>query len=204
MQSGHFAEVRQIEKRLLAVGVRTGRLANLTIQAERGSKPEIVLAQAGGLTDFEYGLDGRPLPIKGLPLPDEKLAAAWEEALKEYPDDPWLLLNYGHYLLKQNRLADAEGLFRRAPAWEEVAAPAHLGLGLAAFEGEHFEQALVEFQAARRCDPKSWLAAMNCAICLERLDRKQQAIDAWSEAIPLAPSPDLAKQVQAHLQELRK
>lgn len=79
----------------------------------------------------------------------------------------------------------------------------HYNLGGLAVEREDFETAIQHFQKALELDGTLADAAYNLALALERLDRKSDAINAWSRFLELAQSDDERRDVETHLAELK-
>jgi tetratricopeptide (TPR) repeat protein len=80
-------------------------------------------------------------------------------------------------------------------------AKGHFHTGIALYNAEQYQRAIVEFEAARELKP---LAAFdyNIARCYDRLDRKREAIAEYRRYVERKPPPDDAETVRARIVEL--
>ncbi len=199
LTAGDFTGTTEISRRVEQLADMSPRLLNLRLQAERGDTTELALAQAGAMTDYGYALDGNGYAKSALPIMDATTDRLWREfqsAVGAFPEDLSLRLNFGQFLLKGNRAAEARQQFAKAVELDSNNLLAHIGLGLALFELEQFDEAQQHFQKAVAVDPDSFQANLNLAICLGKQEPPQEASEYWSRAERLAPSDDWKRKLR--------
>jgi tetratricopeptide (TPR) repeat protein len=202
-----FDEVESLAVRLTALGIESGRLLNLVLQADQQVQEPLLLAMNDRLDrDFGYELTGRTLiksPVsltpKELSLDEQQRLHQFAEAVQKFPRQIELRLNYGMLLLKAGRKDDAQAQFEAARDIQPESSSAHLGLGLVLFERRKFQEALDEFQLAARLEPLRDDVTLNLAITLERLDRKADARSVWIELQNSTSDTLLRDRIQTHL-----
>jgi tetratricopeptide (TPR) repeat protein len=197
-----FQETEDVATRLDRHGVRSARVENLRLQAVHHIPAEVTLAYAGNLTNYGYDLGGSALPWKKLPILDkatEQQERDWKALVAQHPQDSRLLVNYGQLLLKLSRIEHARDSFAQALRIDPRSVGAEIGLGLVAFERQHYADALAHFKTALRIDPDNAMAVVNAAICLERLGRPTDAQRYWQRARVLLPEGALRQQIDERL-----
>jgi tetratricopeptide (TPR) repeat protein len=176
LATGNFGDVAAIDKTAAARGIKSGRLENLKIQADRRMTVQVALAEKSSLLDYEYRLDGTS--GKEIKVPDDKtkrIMQELKEAVDKHPNNMDLLLNRGQLLLEFGPPQEAYKVFMDAHDLEPHNTLALIGMGLANYSMSEYKSALDHFDAALRLDPKSALANLNKAICLEGLNRSDEA-----------------------------
>ncbi len=204
LDANKFQEVLDIEHRVSRHHASSPRLLNLKLQAERGVPAELALVQLASLTDYGYELDGfsRQMSIPIFDQTSERLNRELAQAVGQHPNDVRLLLNYGQFLLSMAQCDKAREQFDAALVQDKGNPLARLGLGLVEFESKNCRKALNEFQAAIEIDPDQLAAYINAAICLERLERSEEAQRYWRQAVQLCKArPDLREQIKARILE---
>lgn len=202
-----FDEVESLADRLLTLGIESGRLLNLVLQADQQVEEPLLLAMNDRLDrDFGYELTGRTLiksPVsltpKELSLDEQQRLHQFSEAVQKFPRQMELRLNYGMLLLKAGKKDDAQAQFEAARDIQPESSSAHLGLGLVLFERRRFPEALDEFQLAARLEPSRDDVKLNLAITLERLDRTADARSVWLELQNTTSDTLLRDRIQTHL-----
>jgi tetratricopeptide (TPR) repeat protein len=201
LATGKLDEVQQTIQRATQHEIRSPRLLNLGLQADRGSPTEIALAPAGTLADYGFTLDGgrsREVPTVDATKVDEWLPK-YQAGIADFPSDAILRLNYGQLLLKTGRTDDASRQFSAALAAEPTNAWAHLGLGLVHYQQDQFEEARKHFQAVLNEQRDNLGAHMNLAMTYERLGQADAAKVHWQRARELTADPKLRQQIDEHL-----
>ncbi len=105
-------------------------------------------------------------------------------------------------------------LFHSLPGSKQVELSEKLGLlrhdavdlynlGGLALERQDYEGAAKLYQKALDLDGTQADAAYNLALCMERLERKSEAENAWSRFLEHTQSDDDRRDVEAHLAELQ-
>ncbi len=112
--------------------------------------------------------------------------------LAQHPVDPRALFDAGYVADAQNRLADAEGLYRRAIAADEKSFEAHLSLGLLLARQGKADDARPELSMATTLDPGDAGAALKARAwrALARIDSGSdpaKASDELLEALKISP-----------------
>lgn len=203
LEAGRFDDVANTHAAATAAGVSSGRLDNLHVLAGQKIPGEVVLAMKGSLLDRGFMPDGE-VPIRSVPVPNDRLASQWEAAVRSHPDSAELLLNYGEFLLNQNRYEEAAEAFRRAIAADPDNPMAHNGLGLALAANDRgpptrFDLALEQFREAERLAPDSVPILTNIAVCLEAKGDRKAARAYWERLLRLATDEKLRDRIAAHL-----
>ena len=196
LHSRALQAVTALTHRAERLGARSGRLANLRLQAERGESAEISLATDGMLTRYGFMLSGRSAAksLDGLapPTPEE---AALKKALQEFPRSVPLRLNLGQMLLAR-RAPEAAAQFRAVLEIAPDNMVALVGLGLAHYLNGETEQAKDAFQRAVELDPQHGQAQLNLAITLERLGRHEAARPHFRQAYRRIGNESLKQQIE--------
>lgn len=195
LQEGEFGQVLDIEHNVSRYAGPSAELLRLRLQAEQGEMNEFTLNRAGSLTDYGYDLRGGDY---GKSLPEindtkDRIVAEFRIATGKYGDDVALRLNYGQFLLSLDRWEDAKKQFTKAHDLEENNGLALLGLGMVEFSQRNFDEALKLFEEMIRVDPRNPAGAVNAAICLERLEKADEAKPYWEQALGLLDDDDPLK-----------
>jgi tetratricopeptide (TPR) repeat protein len=201
LAAANFGNVAKIERDAEARGVKSARLTNMKIQADRNMTVQVAMANKGSLLDYEYGLDGNSFG-KGIPVPDERIERVGRElkdAVAQHPDDIDLLLNRGQFLLERGQYQSAHEAFLAAYHINPKNILAILGMGLAHFALEQEQSALERFDEVLNIDRNNLLANLNKAICLERLKRHQEAVPYFKEALKLTSDEKLKEKLDRFL-----
>jgi tetratricopeptide (TPR) repeat protein len=198
LEDSQLAQVADIAQRAAHHGVRSARLVNLELQAERGIPAETALAQAWSLPTYGYELDGTSF-AKALPEVDarnKRINEAMEKAIKDHPKDATLLVNHGQFLLSLGHLDTARKRFEQALALDTSRVAAHLGLGLVAFQEDKYPEALKHFQNALAIDRDNTPGHLNAAICLEQLKKPEEARTHRHRVLELTRDAELRRQIK--------
>jgi tetratricopeptide (TPR) repeat protein len=187
LQEGEFGQVLDIEHKVSRYAGPSAELLRLRLQAEQRETNEFTLKRAGSLTDYGYDLRGGDY---GKSLPEindttDRIVAEFRIATEKYGDDVALRLNYGQFLLSLDRWEDAKKQFTIARDLDKNNGLALLGLGMVEFGQAKFDEALGFFKEMIRVEPKSPAGPLNAAICLERLERPDEAKPYWEQALGL-------------------
>jgi tetratricopeptide (TPR) repeat protein len=185
LEDKHFEAATAAVTRWRQLGVRSVRLDNLRLQAERRFPAEFALVRDRSLLAYGYQVDGFAL---AKPLPEithavETQLTAWAALQSRAGADPGPALNRGQFLLSLGRLQDAAAVFAAVLRTHPDNADAHIGLGLAAFQQQDLPRALRHFEAAVRLRPDDAASQINLAMTLDRLDRPAQARPHWQKAL---------------------
>jgi len=195
LRDGRFGEVLDIEHNLSRRAGPSAELLRLRLQAEQGETNEFTLMRAGSLTGYGYDLRGGDY---GKSLPEindttDRIVAEFRIATGKYERDVALRLNYGQFLLNLDRWEDAQKQFTIAHDLDKSNSLALLGLGMVEFRQGNFDHALELFKEITRVDPKNSAGHVNAAVCLERLDRPDEAKPYWEQALDLLDEDDPLK-----------
>ena len=109
------------------------------------------------------------------------LTKAAELNRKEGRPSPWPPHDLGFFLLRTNRLREAEGLFREALKYDPDMPEAHLHLGRTLEAEGHSEGAIPEYEAAVKLDPTSPDACYPLAMLYKKLHRDSEAEAMFAE-----------------------
>jgi len=198
LASGRFSEVVQHEQLVRQRFGPSPEWTNLRIQAMRSVSTEQSLSRNGRLLGYGYGLDG---VVEWKQTDDgqddnaKEINTEFRQAIVEHQDSLELRLNYGQFLLANDVSKEALSQFEAAVALDPTSAYAHLGLGLAQFRTRHYQDALDSFRQAARQGAQAVDCAINAALCLERLERPEDARTYWAEAARLVEDPELRSEI---------
>ena len=109
-------------------------------------------------------------------------------ALKVYPNDLGLVMNYGMALRAAGRPQDALEMFERALAIRPNLPEALYNRGVALSDLERFEMAVEAYERALVLQPEMVAALLNRAAALAALGRADDAIAGYGRALTLQPS----------------
>jgi tetratricopeptide (TPR) repeat protein len=147
---------------------------------------EKLIAKKQNLLSIEEAVDLRKF-TQAVQILDEKISAkpANSNELKKIK---------GEILLSSNNLAQAKTLFEEVLAIRELPW-ARLGLGKCYYQGQHYEQALKEFQNIKTANPNftpayDWLAKSH-----KRLNQLSEAEETLKEAVSISPKAVLRQQM---------
>jgi len=182
-QANHLEQVVDINGKATRRGASSGRLTNLSIQAQRGETWRLSLSSRVGLLDYGFKKDGTREKIKSIgmvPLSEsiQRIEKALVAAIEAHPDSLELRLNYGQFLLENRSFPESADQFRQAIEIEPKNPLAHTGLALSLFQqkGEDpIRQSLTYFRKAVELDENDPEANLNLAICLMRLGKTDEA-----------------------------
>jgi tetratricopeptide (TPR) repeat protein len=198
----NFDEVLSAVSRWRQLGVKSVRLDNLRLQAERRFPEEYALARDRSLLDYGYQVDGFA-PAKALPditdAVDTQLAD-WADLQARAGGDPGPALNRGQFLLSLGRLEDAATVFAAVLRAHPDNADAHTGLGLAAYQERDYPAARRHFEAAVRLRPDDSACQINLAMTLDRLNRPAEARSHWQKALEQTRGEEQRQAIRRHLQ----
>ncbi len=155
----------------------------------------VAFASHGRLTDYGFGLDGRPstqfeITKDIVPLPEGQDI---ESLLKK----GHLLLSQGHAKMASETFAEATEKFPKEPvAW--------LGAGLAAFVDRKPDVAEKNFRKALELNPQLQSARVNLAITLEAKDDKSAALKEWKAVLTQELSPADKEKIETRVKDLEQ
>lgn len=188
LQRREFAAVDHTIDAARAAGVQSARLQSLAAESVRRIPGPVALAYRGKLTDFGFD-SGGVVARDALDAPQRTAAAKAVEMLKDAGDQEVdLLLNRGHALLSIDQPQDAQREFQQAIKLAPENSLGWLGLGLAEFLRENYTAAEAAFKESARLAPQDVSPKINLALTLEELDRRQEALAMWREALASAAS----------------
>jgi tetratricopeptide (TPR) repeat protein len=207
LQGGRYDETLDWCRKADEKGVRSGRLENLRLMASADPAErvpaEVALEFRGNLLARGFRPDGTRANATS-PQPDPVRQAAWEAAVKAYPESPVLVHNYGEFLLSRGRYRDALAVFLTPISqWHHRDPSAGIGMGLARFadgrDPTEVEAALSLFRATAEENPNHPALLIDVAVCLERLGKPAEAQTYWENALPLVSDPAIQEQIRRHL-----
>ncbi len=204
LTGGRPSQADAVVEKLKRRGVASARLCNLALQAAQRQPVEVALVRHGSLLGYGYEMDGSS-PGKALPVIDdasERTDRDFRAALRDYPNDAVLHINYGQFLLAQARTQEARDQFTAALKVDPDRAEAHLGLGLAAYELNEDDTALAEFESFLRQRPNDPDGYVNAAVTLERMGQAAKAVPRWQKAADLTADATLRQRIATHLKRL--
>jgi len=120
-----------------------------------------------------------------------------ETRAQENPEDVNAWLDLGQAYLERNRLEEAKASFLEAVALDYLSADAHFGLGLAEYLAGNYSAALFEFSEVARLFPERFDGHFNRGVTLAQLDRAEEAVAAFQEAI-LQAGPEAGREARAN------
>jgi tetratricopeptide (TPR) repeat protein len=88
------------------------------------------------------------------------------------------------------------------PVPDDTLARGHYVRGAEAYNAGRYEEALVEFEAAHHVRPMSAFD-YNIAKCLDRLNRRAEAVEAYGKYLRNAPPDDTAAETRARIEKLQ-
>ncbi|HJZ60096.1 MAG TPA: zf-HC2 domain-containing protein [Gemmataceae bacterium] len=213
LKAARYDEAARTCRSVREKGVNSARLTNVYLMATADPAERVPgeLAMAFHPTLLHRGFrpDGtRPNPVFLPPNPERE--AAWRAAVKEHPDDEFLIMNLGDFLLNRGRYHEAGEVFSQrdlvgglpARGASEPGLTRADGRALANFgDGQNppdVEWALTCFRIGDRF-PTNAPALVNCAVCLERLGKPAEARPYWEKALPLVTDPAIKAQIEQNL-----
>lgn len=107
-----------------------------------------------------------------------------QQVILRQPQDFWLHFELG---LQETDPVECAASFRTALAVRPKTAAAHNNLGVALWNQQQFENAVLCFEQALRLEPNYSLASCNRGVCLVELQQREEAIAAFRESIRLDP-----------------
>ncbi len=215
LKLGRYADAANKCLAVREKGVESGRIANVLLLSNAPQElrvpGELLLAFRPTLLHWGFRPDGTRAAPSSIRI-DEPHLTAWKAASEHYPDDEYLRLNYGTLLLLQQRFQAAREVLD-TPLLEAIVPTRSLsGSGMSltdargiAFFGdgssrEGVERARHAFMAddRHRTSPN---AAINTAICLERLGQPADARLLWLSALPQIADPQIKQIIEEHLNQ---
>ena len=121
---------------------------------------------------------------------------AFEEALKQKPDDTEVRYYLGQAHVRSNRPAEAERIFRAILADEPGSGRVHLGLGIVQYQQEAYGEALASLAAAEGALPEDPLVHMYQGLAYHKLGQYEQGEFRLFKVMRL--SPELALDAHYH------
>lgn len=109
--------------------------------------------------------------------------------------------NFGAELLKQGRVEEAIGEFRRALELDPGYTAARLNLAYAYERGDRIDEAISEYKKALEQEPKNVLGQNNLGVLYDKKGLYDQAVAAFEQALRVDPSNAT---IQANLESARK
>lgn len=135
----------------------------------------------------------------GIMTPDEveQRQKDFDMKIVKSPENVDLLLEYGRFLLKRNRLDEAVVVFERVRHTASNSPYAELGIGIAEVLRQKYEKALVHFEEAiGKSETEPWArlsAHVNAAECCKQLgNRDNEASEHRKAAIELINAPTIS------------
>ncbi len=187
LRAGDFDQAKSVAQKAEAI-TRTAELANLRLQAERGERSFVgAIAQLRLDQLLAVTLDGRSLTKSIGPAAEPKtltphqkgVQQAYEDAVREFPDDISLRLNFGHFLLSVEDYSAASDHFAAAGRMDPANTNAAMGQGIVAFSLGDYEKASSFFEQALALNPTLTEAMVNRAISLEAMGKPAEARPHW-------------------------
>ena len=111
----------------------------------------------------------------------------WSDNAATKPDSPVAQANVGNCLLERGRGAEALPYCERAVALDPTKPAAHYNLGIAYEGAQRWADALAEYVAALRRNPRLYPAGIKASGVLLRLGRPTEAEQVLHEAVAAAP-----------------
>jgi len=182
-QPNHLERVVDINGQAARRGVSSGRLTNLSIQAQRGEVELLSLSTRIRLPEYGFKKDGTREKLKSIGMVSlgdsiRRIEKALVQAIKTHPDSMELRLNYGQFLLENRSFKESADQFRQVIDIAPKDYLAHMGLALSLFQqkGEDpIHESLKHFRKAVELDEDNPEANLNLAICLMRLGKTDEA-----------------------------
>ena len=205
------------QRRLFYIGMALSLLATvlaLFLTVFQGDKrPSVTVARTAWLTrDFE-SLPTVARTAAGEMTPDEveKRQKDFDTKIVKSPENADLLLEYGRFLLKRNRLDEAVAIFEKVRRVVPDNPYAELGIGIAEVLRQENEKALVHFEEAiEKSETEPWArlsAHVNAAECCKRLGNRDHEADEHRKAsLDLINAPTISGDpaVQGLVEKLRE
>lgn len=196
-----------------------GEVAVLRRALDAGVRSPYVLARLGrGLAEVGQMGEAQRVAMQGLALaPDDpdllglraslyaesgEVAAAertFSRALELAPDNGGLHAGRGTLLLSTGRADPAAESFRRALELDDTLAEAHNGLGVIAAREGDLAAAVEHWQAAVEHAPDQPFVLYNLGVTLDRLGRREEAVEALARYLELVPRDAEARALLARL-----
>jgi predicted Zn-dependent protease len=114
------------------------------------------------------------------------------EAVKTYPGEPRLYIEYAETLAALKRPEEAYAMYERAIASGEDTGEVHFAAGTVASTSGKLERAVEHFSAAQAKSPQDWKASLFLAQVQVRLDRFDEAKKNLLIAVQLKPDLGIA------------
>ncbi|PHR95732.1 MAG: hypothetical protein COA78_29630 [Blastopirellula sp.] len=203
LERQEYTDVIAIEHRVTRRVSASPRLWNLKIQAERALPNEFAFAMNDTLLDHGFNLDGTSY-VKSFPIMDEaseKIGDEFYNAVTEFPNNVQLRVNYGHFLIEQRQLSQAQDQFNEALKLNPEDTLANLGLGFVSFELKQYDAAIKNFEAVLQQNTTDPQSHINLAIVLEKMNRSTEAHQHLSLAAKLTKDKKLRERIQNFLYE---
>jgi hypothetical protein len=213
LTAGQYGEANAVCRSVREKGVSSARMANLELMAtaEYADRVpgELALAFRPTLLHWGFRPDGtRPEPP--LVQPNSQRLEEWRHAFRQYPDDEFILMNYGTFLLTQREFDAARDAFLSRNHMENPPSRAVSSSGVNPWDGaaiatfgpgdnaERVELARKDFMADGRhlTNPNT---LVNAAVCLERLGKRSDAERLWQQARPLVSDPAIKRKIEHNL-----
>jgi tetratricopeptide (TPR) repeat protein len=208
LEKSEFIRVLEIEDIIQKSGIPSGELMNLKIQAERGFPQQRLLAQLDQLPRH-YGFDYEGYSVTksiGLVPPDwrtdptqNRLYKEYEQAIKKYPNQNDLHLNFGQFLMSIQEYDQALEQFQVITERNPQNVTALMGQGLTQFHLKQYEKAIEAFRKASEVNPQSDSALLNLAVSLEKSKQKKQARIIWKQLLERTEDDTLKQNVRKFL-----
>lgn len=109
------------------------------------------------------------------------------------------LLDSGVEAYRQGKVEEAIAFLKRATEVDPLAFRARYHLGLLYGKTNQVFEGISELERAAELHPKSFATLKNLAILYEKAGFKNKAVEAWERALSRAETPDVQKEIRAHL-----
>lgn len=125
--------------------------------------------------------------------------AALEQAVARNPKDHAAAVALGNAYYDQHRFADAEKAYRRALDLGAPGPDVRVDYGTCLFYQNRAKEAVAQYEAALKVDPKHINARINLGMAFQALGQPEKAAAVWSEALSLAADPVTRQRIQERI-----